>query len=747
MKPMRLYLMLGLIGTALLGALLAASAQDRGAWPAPPPVLPPLPVDGAPKYQPPIIPKKTQAEPGGIVPAEVFSPPRSNGKPTEIKPDIVQVGGQGPGPIPIPGEPQPPPLLTTPPSGMSVGVPTPQPKKLNLEPHGSGSKLTADPLPLPAPPPLSNGAFPGLQKIDGPLTQQEAPPPSFPPTVTVVDPATSQRIKSFVRIGAQRTDPLPIGRDVVGMDQLRPLGSDSNPLDSQKKTTPPPVIVPPSDGALVHMHTPTVLVEKRGPATLKAGETQTYQIVVRNLGTAVAEQVRIEDELPAGVRLLSADPMPSTQGGRSVWMLSALPAASAQTLNLTLKADTDAQIVASTSVQVAAQTKTMRAASTSGQLSIRIVPPERIRVGRPAEFNIHVANPTGQTLSNIILFAELPAELAMNVRDKTGTMRAERKIEGPVAGVTIAPGDYKVLKMPTMAVKVGQGTIRAKVATNQGEASTSLNVEIPGETLVVQQYISKELAAGQDGELRVEVINNTGKPLKNVAVSNLLPEGIFCVGASEKGMFQSNTRTVQWTLKQLPVDGMKTLSIHVQTSKAGKFLSHVSARADGVAEARTTVKLNVASPSAILTAAKPPAAPVAEATVLTKPPVAIAADVQLKIAKADNVVEVGRETVYEIHVTNPGAAPMNNVQVQAHFPPAIVPKNAQADVKFVVNPQQVTFEPVPALSPQGQLVYRVVAVGQTAGSDQRVRFSVLSGSSPTPITREVSVMVYDANGR
>lgn len=741
MKPTRLHLAIGLVGVALLGVLLAARAQDRLKW-APPTVLPPIAKDGepaAPKhpYQMAPAPKKTNtADPTMIVPPAVYSEPRAIGAPLEIKPDIVLVGGQMPAPMFPAGEPKTvappaplPPIVDNPPAPLSVAEPT---KVLLIDPPGMETakpmaplptmeitKQPGAPLPAMAQPPVSKGPSLGPMLTDASPVAQE-PAKSQPMSISVVDPVAGAKMKSFVRIRTALVEPVPIARDQLASEPIKPPPLEPFVGDLQKNLAPlPPLAGSMAAGALVNLQTPNVVVEKRGPASLGAGETQLYQIMIRNLGAVAAEQIRIEDELPANVRLLTADPMPAMQGARAVWLLPALAVGGERALKLTLKADANAQVLNNTSVHVSALSKTTRASSTPGALSIRLAGPDRIVVGKPAMFDIHVTNPTSQTLTGLVLHGELPPELVMQLRDQFGAMREERKIEGPVAGVTIAPGESKILKMPTNAVKPGRGTVFAKVVTNQGEASTSMSVDIAGETLLLQQAAATVLAQGRDGDLRIDLTNYTGKPLKNVAIANLLPEGFSFSGASDRGLYQSNSRTVHWFLEHLGVDATKTLVVRVQGSKTGQFTSHLSARADGVAEVRSSATLVVEG----------------------------VADLLMKVTNGDNILELGRETVYEVHVKNPGSAPATNVQVQVQFPPGIVPKSAQADAKYVLDRLSVVFEPAPSLGPQGELVYRVSAVGQTVGLDQRIRFSVVSGESKTPLTREVSVMVYNANGQ
>ncbi len=731
MKPYRLHLTIGLIATALLGALWAACAQDRPAW-APPVVLPPATSGGVPSvtkgstpkypFQAQPLPKKGKAaDPELIVPAAVYETPKPTLGWVEMASDVVPASAQmplpefppiikpGPALTPSPAAPPLPAIVDSkPPAPLLIPEPT---KALIIDPPGLSDK-SLQPLPGPTPAPIMPTPL-------APIAPQKKPEVivTQPPSVTVINPLTQERVKSFLRLRSTPADPQPITptvpSTVPGLSP-NPLAPPSEPLTTAP-STPLPALDP---STLSRLQTPGVVVDKRGPASLRAGETQLYQIVIRNLSNVPAEQVRIEDELPAGVRVLSADPMPTMQGNRAVWQLDSVPIVGDQTMKLTLKADANVQLTSKLSVHVSAQTLSRRAGSApGGPLTIRLTGPERIVVGKPAMFDIHVSNSMYQNLTGIILFGELPAELVMSVRDQFGAVREERKIEGPVEGISIAPGDFKILKMPTTAVKPGRGTVNVKVVTNQGEASASLTIDVGGETLLLQQAPTTRLAPGRDGDLRIELANHTDKALKNLTVSNLLPEGFSFVGASDRGLFQSNSRTIHWFLEQLPAGATKTLVARIQGAKAGQFPNHTSARADDFAEVRSTGTLVVEG----------------------------GADLLLKVTGGDSVLELARETTYEVHVKNPGSAPATNVQVKVQFPPGLAPKSAQANAKFTLEGQSIVFEPLAALDSQGQAVFRVTAVGRTAGLDQRVRFSVVSDDVRTPLQREVSVMVYNAN--
>jgi len=635
----------------------------------------------------------------------------------EIKPDVVQTGGQLPPPMfppivpadkekPAPVAPLPA-ILETKPAPI-LTLPMPEPTKALIidlpskEVPKKGVDVQTGPSALP--PVILN-----MDPMKGTSTPTPAPPipilknetvVSPPATIQVTDSPQVERPKSFIRIRAGGSDPAPV---------MPPVLRDPPPLAPPPALGPQPLPISPQPigSGLANLQTPAVAVDKRGPATLRAGETQLFQIVIRNAGTVPAQQIRIEDDLPADVRLLNADPMPQMQGSKAIWTLPPLAPGSEQTLRLTLKADANVQLASSVSMHVSAASVTTRVANAPSALSIRLSGPEKVIVGKPAVFEIHLANPLRQPLTNIVLHGDLSDGL---------TTPAGSRIEGEVSDA-IAPGDFKILKMPATAAKPGRYTVHAKVVTQAGEASATTIVDVTADSLFVQQAPTTRLALGRDGDLRIDIANHTGKPMRNVTVANLLPEGLTFMGASDRGLFSSNSRTVHWLIDNLPIGAAKTLVVRVNGAKAGQHQSLVSARADGVPEVRSAGSIVLEG----------------------------AANLTLRVIDRDNPLELGRETVYEIQVQNPGNAPASNVQVQVQFPAGLIPKNAQGNTKFSIDRQTVTFEPIATLAAQGQVIYRVSAQAKTVGNDQRVRFALISDEVRTPIQREIGVMVYSGN--
>lgn len=693
MKSTRLFLAMAVMGVGLLGAFWAASAQDGRPLFAPPAILP---REEKPPARFPLQTQPLRGKPKGdptlIVPPEVREEPRPIGPMAkEGVLGVVQVDGTEPLPLfpPLPPADKGPSILPSLPASKPALEPLPMPvleptKALIVEPKGKDrpANKTA-PLDVPlAPLP----ALPGV-KVE--------------PSVPAAQPRLVEKPRAFVRIeSAASSLPPPIVSQ-------RPLVPG---LDLDKPFSPPPLPTPMGFGlsGLVNLQTPSVTIEKRGQSKLRALEAQAYQIVVRNLGPAPAQQVRIEDDLPANLKIVSADPMPIMEGTRAVWLLSNVNVNQEQTIRLTVQAAAEVELQSKISVHVSTSsqpttTTALRPRIDGPAVQVQLTGPTAVSVGKPAVFEIRVANTSAQPLTSIVLYGWLPDGLS----HPEGA-----EIKGEVE-TTVAPGETKTLKMPTTAVKRGRYAVRVKVATNAGDASAATEIDIASEALHITQAPATRLFPGRDGELRIEVTNHTGKTLRNVQVADRLPDGVDFVDASHRGLYQANNRVVYWLIDQLPADKAQTLVVRVHGNKAGEHQNVAFVKADGIPELQSKGLVVLEG----------------------------VADLSLRVVERDNPLELGKQTVYEVVVQNAGHASATQVKLQVDFPPGMTPTKAEGEPRFNLERQSVIFEPIGSLGPQGQATFRVTALAQAVG-DQRVRFSVVSEQVRVPLQREISVKVY-----
>src|SRR5439155_22138273 len=159
------------------------------------------------------------------------------------------------------------------------------------------------PIIPPSPPPLQ----------PAPMPEGAPPPAKEPPRFTF--PPEKPALPSPPPVNLEPTKP-PAFRIVAPL--RRPNGPPPSPEPfSQSSNFGQPS--PPFAGS------GTLSVQKRGPSTAPLGQSVSYEIIVRNDGSATAERVRVQDEIPRGARLIAAQPQPAIQGDRLIWTIDTLP--------------------------------------------------------------------------------------------------------------------------------------------------------------------------------------------------------------------------------------------------------------------------------------------------------------------------------------------------------------------------------------------------------------------------------------
>ncbi|HWY88305.1 MAG TPA: hypothetical protein VNX28_16455 [Gemmataceae bacterium] len=563
---------------------------------------------------------------------------------------------------------------------------------------------------------------PGLTPLPVQTNSQPLPPEQpMPKAVTLPDASTAPISRPVV----QETAPAPASPVKPRPFQLvNPIRRQENrppesfPAPERSEPRPPvvqgipvtqtnPVVPAPILGANV---TPQITIEKRGPVSSRAGESMQFTIVLRNVGITPANQVRVEDEIPPGTRVVFADPQPVVQSDRTVWVIPVLPAGAEKRLKIELEAQGGGDLVGTTSamVSVAAGIR-IRVEATrieQGRLSLVVKGTAPVPAGFPVVFEIVATNHGKQALTGLVLHGSLPAGL---------THPAGKEIEADIG--ELGPGATKSYKIPVTAVEAGHHTIEVKIMAPNGlEAGGQGNVQVTQANaagLSIRQSPSVRLFLDREAELRIEVTNHQAQGLTNVAVLDSLPEGVEFIAASDQGLFRPDARMVHWLIDYLAPAQTKTLRLRVEAKAAGQFANAVAARTEAQQEIQSVAKVQVEGIS----------------------------DLVVKISDRENPIEVGKAAMYEIKVTNQGSAPATGVQVQATLSDGMAPSQARGPTNHRVEGRQIIFASLPRLQPQGQAIYYVSALAQAPG-DQRFSAQVVSDQDGSPIAREERTFVY-----
>jgi uncharacterized repeat protein (TIGR01451 family) len=447
---------------------------------------------------------------------------------------------------------------------------------------------------------------------------------------------------------------------------------------------------------------PSISLEKVGPASVICGKTLAYEIVARNTGKVTVANVRVEEELPAGTRFLSAEPRPDARGDQPVWNLGTLEPGAERRIKIEVQpvgeGDLTSRATATFSVSSGMQTRVTRP-----RLVLTIAGPEAGQMGDQIVFQIQVANTGTGPATGVVLHDHLPAGLW----HEQGS-----QIDAEIG--TLAAGESRSVTLQTTAVRPGP-QINEASATADGslQVATRASVTITEAFLTLRQTGPKRRYINREAEYTLEVANPGTAPANNARVIDVLPPGLEFVSASEGASHNAAARTVTWRLNTLAPGQKRTISVKVVAKAAGDLVNQAMAQADRGLEAKAAAAVKVEGAPALL----------------------------LEVVDLDDPIEVGAETTYEIRVLNQGTSPSNTVKIAATVPAGMVPREASGPSAFHIEGQQVTFESLPKLAPRTDVVFRVRVAAQQAG-DMRFKVQLMADHLSRPLCEEESTQVY-----
>ena len=191
-----------------------------------------------------------------------------------------------------------------------------------------------------------------------------------------------------------------------------------------------------------------------------------------------------------------------------------------------------------------------------------------------------------------------------------------------------------------------------------------------------------------------------------------MPKGLKFVKANNLGHFDPNTNTVTWSLAELPPSETGSVTLVAVPTETGQHTVTIEGKAQqGLVDRKeqTTMVEGLAA-------------------------------VEFDIRGADEAIEVGGETTYQIHVVNRGSKAAANLQVAALFPPEMTPLRTDGG-RAELSEHGVQFEPIAQLAPGAEATFRIRAKAIQPG-DLRIKAQMLVDDMRQPVTKEEGTRVY-----
>jgi hypothetical protein len=441
---------------------------------------------------------------------------------------------------------------------------------------------------------------------------------------------------------------------------------------------------------------PQLVVSAAGPQAVTVGKAGSYQVQVANDSQTQADDVVIRIGLPQWVQVRGGEgsrgeaKQEKDAAGRQwlVWSLPQIPGGATEQLALELLVQQNQPF--ELALQWAARSMAVAAeiAVREPQVAVRLEGPSDMQFGEQKSFTLHVSNPGSGDAENV--FVEVAS----------GGGAANRLEVG-----TLAAGQQKQIAFTVAASAPGEMEIRA-TATGAGGLSTEAvsRVLVHKPELQVAIDVPPLKFAGAESTYQVAVANVGDAVAEQVTLTIALPAGAKYIGGLDGAAKAGEGLALK--IGNLAPNSEKVFDVRCMLTLAGENHFEVAARGKGDLAATQSAVTKVEA----------------------------LADLKLSISEPNGPVPVGGEALYEVHVTNRGTKSAEKVKIVVQFAQGIEPVEGLGGHAAVSNGQAL-FDPVAGIAPGQEVVLKVKAKGEAAGS-HAFRVEVRAGDPETKLVSE-----------
>jgi len=571
---------------------------------------------------------------------------------------------------------------------------------------------TADPK-LPEPKPLE------MPRVSSPESDPTPPPPALPGGNPVAMPALPTM--PAVPAGPAVAPPLTPTPTPIPAPKTTPEAEPARPVVQEQPGRPAMQELPANSNPLPSRAAPSLTVDLVAPEAVGVGQPLTYELVVRNVGTSPAANVRIEDELPARAALVGSEPAAETSGDRLAWSLGTMEPGVEKRVKVTVKPGDEGELRSRAAVTFSSAVEA-RVKVTRPRVAVAVSGPEANRVGEKVPFTIKLSNTGTGPAAKVMLRAQFS--------DGLGHPQGQ-VIEAELTA--LKAGETRTLSLEAVGLKSGTHAcmLSASADGNPVEAAkASVNLVEP--MLVAKQAGPAKCLVRAEPVYQIELSNPGTAATDPVQLWASLPSGFEFVSATDGGAFADANRAVGWRLPGLPAGSTKVVTLKVRAT----------APTEGVIR---TVAMASASAEAVVPAGATTAEPKSSKGLEARAETPIKAEgvpaLRFEVVDLEDPIMVGSEAVYEVRVTNSGTGPCTNVLLVAELAEGTAAAGAAGPTNGRVTGQQITFDPIPTLGVKADAVYKVRVKGSAAG-DQRFRMKLSCDQIKTPVIKEENTRFY-----
>ena len=489
---------------------------------------------------------------------------------------------------------------------------------------------------------------------------------------------------------------------------LDPANSVAGQVPAVPDSSPSALATMQNDPRIEGVQTPSLTLQKIAPREIQINQQGQFELVIRNVGQTVANEVVVFDTVPAFIQLDSASPEPvSNTNGMLRWNLGDLaPGEAARiVLKLTPKSKGDAGQLGSVARVTFSAVAGARTRITQPRLAITHEGPTESLLGQPVALNIVVENQGDGPATNVVVQESIPDQL----RFAAGNQREIEYVVG-----TLMPGQKRQVPLRLVAAQVGKFR-NSVLAHADGDLKSQHSIDM--------QIVAPVVGVKADGHNRRLVgrpathsfsVNNTGTAAAtNIELVAKLPRGVRFQNANHLGQYNPTTHSVAWSLAQLEPGYSGTVELVTVPAVEGEQVIEFTATAD--LNQRESIQTSYTSYQV--------------------------SELHFEIDDVDDAIEVGGIAAYSIRIVNQGAKAAANVNLTIDFPAGLTPIEIDGQPLPQGGGQQVRLPAIVRLQPQQQqrVVIRARAV---AAGEHRIVASLTSSEREGAMKKEELTQVY-----
>jgi uncharacterized repeat protein (TIGR01451 family) len=453
-----------------------------------------------------------------------------------------------------------------------------------------------------------------------------------------------------------------------------------------------------------------------GSPRAQIGQSEEYTLLVRNVAPEVVYSVVVNVKLPENVTAASTTPQAKTDGKVLIWQLGNMLPRQEKKLHVCLVSHTKGDITPTAWVSFTSIASAMLHIHVhEPKLTLKATCPEKVIAGDSVTFQLGVSNNGDGPADQVKIRASLapglehPGDPAASASGSAG-----KEVDFELGNLGV--GESRLVQLVCTAKAAGKQTCSA-VAETKGE----FKAQVQAAVLVLAPNLDLQIVGpavrylDRKANYTFRVTNRGDIPATNVTVREVIPPGFKFTAASKGGSYDVSNQTVCWYLGELAPGQGADVQVDLVAVAPGQHLHRATACTE------RGVKIQV------------------ERELLTR--VDDLSALLLQIKDSDDPVEVGKETTYEILVTNAGSKMETGIRLLCAVPPKMEVMTGQGPTRFHAEGNLVSFEPVAKLAPRGDAVFRI-RVKALAPGDVRFKAQVTSVNLPEPVVQVESTQIY-----